>query len=175
MKFNRNYNNQIQSSLLRKRIYHIVILLITILLIFIINISTHNNKNSSIIISDKAKQLIKYDTIDIKTKESLITTKLPPLVLWSSDFHIATIADIKHFFSNKNVKIIDKSLSYHCHLTDSCEKDLRVINRYNGIKLEPCPNKLREEFFLSYRCDSTFASVDAFITTHANRYIYIIH
>jgi hypothetical protein len=130
---------------------------------------THN-KNSSIIIPDNAKQLIKYDTIDKKIKESL--EPVPPLVLWSSDFHVATIADIKHFLSNKNVKIIDKSLSYHCHLTDTCEKDLRIINRYNGIKLEPCPNKLREEFFLSYRCDSTFASVDAFITTHANRYIY---
>lgn len=54
------------------------------------------------------------------------------LVGWSSDFHISTVKDIKDILSKFKVKIIDKSLSGHCHLTNTCENDLRVINRQNG-------------------------------------------
>jgi hypothetical protein len=32
-------------------------------------------------------------------------------------------------------KVIDKSLSGHCHLSNTCERDLRVMNKQNGINL----------------------------------------
>lgn len=70
------------------------------------------------------------------------TTRLSwePLTLWSSDFHISPIADIKHLLqpmfevevdSSKRdvvkvqVSIIDKSLSGHCHLTNTCQRYLQ--------------------------------------------------
>jgi len=55
------------------------------------------------------------------------------LRLWSSDFHISPIADIKDLLRDSAL-VIDKSLSGHCHLTDTCERDLRVITKMNGRK-----------------------------------------
>eukprot|EP01038_Epipyxis_sp_PR26KG_P011928 gene11928-15963_t len=101
------------------------------------------------------------------------------LVLWSSDFHISPIADIKHLLQSSsnnnnnnnskynNLEIIDKSLSGHCHLTNTCATDLRIINQKNGIRLSPCANKIRESFFNSYYDDEELQNVDAFLCTHA--------
>ena len=89
------------------------------------------------------------------------------LNLWSSDFHISPIADIKHLLADYEVKIIDKSLSGHCHLTNTCERDLRIITKLNGIHLRPCANTLRRNFYDSYKNDPVMLSVDAFICTHA--------
>ena len=48
------------------------------------------------------------------------------LLLWSSDFHISPIADIKDLLQNE-VHIIDKSLSGHCHCKKaSCFVYLRI-------------------------------------------------
>jgi hypothetical protein len=65
------------------------------------------------------------------------------LVLWSSDFHISPIEDVKTLLKPYGVQIIDKSLSGHCHLMKTCQHDLRVINQQNGIDLGSCPNELR--------------------------------
>ena len=89
------------------------------------------------------------------------------ITLWSSDFHISPIADAKNILKDFHVNVIDKSLSGHCHLTNTCERDLRVITKLNGIHLTPCPNKIRREFYDSYRLDPVMQSVDAFICTHA--------
>ena len=60
------------------------------------------------------------------------------ITMWSTDFHISPIADIKAVTAkiSKNVKIIDQSLSGHCHLTDTCATDhLHILNKENGINL----------------------------------------
>eukprot|EP01040_Poterioochromonas_malhamensis_P023883 gene23883-29408_t len=72
-----------------------------------------------------------------------------PITLWSSDFHISPIADIKSIVSKWGVTVIDKSLSGHCHLTSTCARDLKVINQQNGISL-PCANSLRRSFYAAY-------------------------
>ena len=89
------------------------------------------------------------------------------LTLWSSDFHISPIADVKHNLKELGVSVIDKSLSGHCHLTNTCERDLRVIDKNNGINLSPCANALRNKFYNSYRTDPVMKTVDAFLCTHA--------
>lgn len=89
------------------------------------------------------------------------------LVLWSSDFHISPIADIKHIVATYGVKVIDKSLSGHCQLTGTCERDLKVVNVQNGISLRPCPNRLRTAFYDAYRNDPEMLTVDAFLCLHA--------
>lgn len=89
------------------------------------------------------------------------------LTIWSSDFHISPIADIKQIVKSWGVKVIDKSLSGHCHLTRTCARDLKVINAQNGITL-PCPNQLRRAFYDAYRNDPEFLSADAYLCTHAD-------
>ena len=76
------------------------------------------------------------------------------LVLWASDFHISPVADIKQVVGSYGVHVVDKSLSGHCHLTNTCERDLKVINTQNGISLGPCPNRLRTAFHEAYRLDA---------------------
>jgi hypothetical protein len=91
------------------------------------------------------------------------------LVMWSSDFHISPVWDTKWIISKfEAVKMIDKSLSGHCHLTNTCEKNLKVINKQNGIKLNPCPNTIRRQFYDFYQNDPEMKSVDAFLCTHAS-------
>jgi hypothetical protein len=89
------------------------------------------------------------------------------LKLWSSDFHISPIADIKYLLKDYHVDIIDKSLSGHCHLSNSCQTDLKVINKQNGINLSPCANRVRTDFYRAYRNDAEFQSVDAVLCNHA--------
>ena len=89
------------------------------------------------------------------------------LVLWSSDFHISPIADIKNVVEHYGVRVIDKSLSDHCHLSSTCQTDLRVINKQNGINLGSCPNSLKSSFYESYINDHEMKTVSAFLCTHA--------
>jgi len=68
---------------------------------------------------------------DHRTTFNASSNGAPLLRLWSSDFHISPIADIKDLLKG-SVLVVDKSLSGHCHLTDTCERDLRVITKMNG-------------------------------------------
>ncbi|CAM9426529.1 unnamed protein product, partial [Ectocarpus fasciculatus] len=87
--------------------------------------------------------------------------------IWSSDFHISPVADIKDVLAPLGASLLDKSLSGHCHLTQTCQTDLRVINQENGIELSPCPNELHRQFYDTYVDDKEFRSTDAILCTHA--------
>jgi hypothetical protein len=97
-------------------------------------------------------------------------------IIWTSDFHISTVYDIKHvlqvqfpqLLKETHIKVIDKSLSGHCHLTNTCQTDLHILTKDNGIELSPCPNRLRARFYQHYKHDPEFQSVDAFLCTHAS-------
>lgn len=95
----------------------------------------------------------------------------PSFTFWSSDFHIAPIADVKDFFQSwdraKDYHIIDESGSGHCELKDTCATNLRVMNRNNGLGLGPCPNELKREFHREYVQDERMDYVDAFFCHHA--------
>ena len=86
---------------------------------------------------------------------------------WSSDFHISPIADLKDLFAPMGMRIIDESLSGHCHLKKTCSRNLKVISKQNGITLGQCPNQLRRKFFEAYVNDARMRSVDAFLCHHA--------
>jgi hypothetical protein len=115
---------------------------------------------------------------------SLLFYNFSELTLWSSDFHISPIADIKYFLSTHfNVSIIDKSLSSHCHFTETCatssafppekgrkegKNPLDILTRQNGISLEPCPNQIKNDFYETYRKKDWFEEkVDGFLCLHA--------
>lgn len=106
---------------------------------------------------------------EIDLNQAIAHKKYANLVGWSSDFHISTVKDIKDILRKFQVKVIDKSLSGHCHLTNTCgEGELRVINKENGITLSSCPNDLKIRFYEEYKDDEEFNSVDFFLCTHAS-------
>ena len=142
---------------------------IFILLIFVILSIIYFERNQSII---ETKTLsFRQETFNSTELDSSPFVELPSrnydLIIWSSDFHISPVADIKFLLSKYGVKFIDKSLSGHCHLSNTCERDLRVINKLNGIELGNCPNQLRREFYESYRNDKEFMSADIILCTHS--------
>ena len=101
-------------------------------------------------------------------------SRFPPAkayTFWSSDFHISPIADVKDLFQvwneTKNYRIIDESLSEHCHLMNTCTKGLMVLNKANGITLGACPNDLKRKFWEAYKHDVLMMQqVDVFFVHH---------
>ena len=99
----------------------------------------------------------------LNASEILFPTK--PLVIWSNDWHISPIHDLKHLLQPLGVRFIDKSLAYNCNVTATCQgrKSLKVINRANSLHLNP---SLIPRFYSAYKDDSELQSVDAFVCFH---------
>ena len=97
---------------------------------------------------------------------------------WSTDFHIAPIADMLDVFdslcttSGLCMKIIEHSFSGACAKTfggrrNTCAHGLRAISRENAFDLCPRPHALRRAFFQAYAGPSSpLQSVDAFVCNH---------
>ncbi|ELU12342.1 hypothetical protein CAPTEDRAFT_189487 [Capitella teleta] len=83
-------------------------------------------------------------------------------VFWSQDYHVTPIMDMKSLLTPIGVKIIDNSLSYYCSNVGTCAKDLRVIQKGNGMRLTP---ELIEQFYQAYRNDQTMKKVTTFVCT----------
>ena len=141
------------------------------MLFAIVKISTYKNPSISdnIIERETHHQDSKSQDVMInKAKTNLkIFERFDDVVLWSSDFHISPVADIKNIVQEYGVKVIDKSLSDHCQLTNTCQTDLKVITKENGISLGVFPQILIQRFYDFYRNDMQMASVSAFLCLHA--------
>ena len=89
-----------------------------------------------------------------------------PLVIWSSDYHISPIADLKHLLEPIGVRFIDKSFSKACAFTSTCagRGTLHVINRATAMDL--ADRTLIERFYAAYRDDAEMKTVDAFVCFH---------
>lgn len=88
------------------------------------------------------------------------------ITLWSTDYHITPIADVKELMKNFNVTVIDKSLSGHCGLTQTCAKDLKVLSRDNAYNTGLRPGLLARRVFDAYKGDAEFGRVHAVICSH---------
>ena len=86
-----------------------------------------------------------------------------PLVIWTNDYHIATIQDIRHLLEPIGVKFFDKSLTPRCKLFNSCADNLTVITFKNGIHLN---HSLIPQFYEAYKDDWQMKQVDAFVCYH---------
>lgn len=84
-------------------------------------------------------------------------------VVWSNDFHISTIGNVKELLQPFGVRFIDKSLSGHCRQTKSCAKDLKVLTTENGISPDAAT---RAKFAASYADDAEMATVDVVMCFH---------
>ena len=83
-------------------------------------------------------------------------------VIWSQDYHIGPIMDIKSLLAPIGVKVVDKSLSFYCAHVGTCAKDLRIITQNNGMRLTP---ELIKQFYDAYRNDATMKRVSVFVCT----------
>lgn len=98
--------------------------------------------------------------------EDMVIFKSKPLVIWSSDFHIGPVHDLKTYLAPMGVRFIDKSLDHvRCHRTNTCEgmKTLKVITPSNGMDLN---HSLIPQFYDAYRNDTEIQTVDAFACFH---------
>lgn len=89
-----------------------------------------------------------------------------PFTIWSNDFHISPIQNVKMIvgrLTDLRVHFIDKSLSGHCHLTQTCATNLRVLNHANGINPS---TEIRHQFITSYTADTELVGVDAMACFH---------
>lgn len=104
-----------------------------------------------------------FTELKLNASDILFPTK--PLVIWSNDYHISPINDLKYLLKPLGVSFIDKSLSGHCHITNTCQgkNSLKVINRDNAMNLNP---SLIPQFYSAYKNDVELQSVDAFVCFH---------
>jgi adenosine 3'-phospho 5'-phosphosulfate transporter B3 len=92
--------------------------------------------------------------------------------IWSSDFHISPLSDIKGLFKTwnqtKNISVIDQIISGSCAQTHTCAVDLQVLNHTSGYTLGDCPNEMKRLFWKTYNvAPYDFANVDAFLFTYS--------
>jgi len=85
----------------------------------------------------------------------------PTPIIWSNDFHISPIANMKRLLPE--AQFIDKSLSGACSQTKTCATDLKVLNRNNGISPSPAT---RRAFVDAYKDNPEFAKVDIVMCFH---------
>ena len=88
------------------------------------------------------------------------------ITLWSTDYHITPIADLKYLLSQFGIKIIDKSLSGACGSMKTCAQDLKVLTTGNGYHVGTNPERLSRQLFEAYKDDEEFRSVDAIVCFH---------
>ncbi|CAF1495999.1 unnamed protein product [Rotaria sordida] len=85
------------------------------------------------------------------------------ITVWTNDYHIGPIHDIKHQLASLSVRFIDKSLSSHCYLTKTCATNLKILNSENGMSTD---SKLHKQFYEAYKNDFEMNQVNVFICFH---------
>ena len=93
------------------------------------------------------------------------TADFSHLTLWSTDFHITPIADLKYLLSQFGIRIIDKSLSGSCNSMKTCATDLKVVGG-NAYHVGSNPERLSRQVFDAYKDDEEFRKVDAIVCFH---------
>ena len=91
---------------------------------------------------------------------------------WSSDLHVAPPQDIANQFKHlatlpgfPMLSLVDKSLSGHCHIVNTCATDLRALTADSMVRGMTCVEK--EAFWRAYAGDAEMATVDAFLVSYA--------
>lgn len=116
---------------------------------------------------------VMYFTLQLLSSptEPVIFSQLPPvlfppnnpLIIWSNEWHIAPIYDLKTVLKPFGVNVLDKNLAFNCYVTKSCAK-LKVINFENVMNLTEM--NMVEKFYDAYKEDDEMRSVDAFVCMH---------
>ena len=100
------------------------------------------------------------------------------MYLWTTDFHAAPIGCNMKLLRSVGIETHPEIDYGNCvHFPGTCKERLKVleIDRWRGMSLDPCPNKIRKDFFNAYRNDPEMQRVDAIICSHpvANCELYM--
>jgi hypothetical protein len=97
------------------------------------------------------------------------------LTFWSSDVHITPPVDLANVFDRLSgavppgdtpaLTLVDRSLSGHCKISNTCAKDLRVLTNAMLVAGMSCKDK--EQFWREYASDPSMAGIDAFFVSYA--------
>lgn len=80
-----------------------------------------------------------------------------------NSFLFSPIQDLKSILEPMGVKFFDKTLSYSCGLTKTCNTHLRVLKRKHGMKF---PEAIASQFYDFYKDQIEMNLVDAFVCFH---------
>ncbi|KAG2388533.1 hypothetical protein C9374_000697 [Naegleria lovaniensis] len=137
----------------------------------------YKNQNLAKLLNEKAPGFCEpySDVADEKWKKSSLNNKL---YLWTSDFHAAPIGCNMNILSEVGIETHAEIDYENCrHFPGTCKTRLKVlsIDGWKGVSLDPCPNKIRRDFFHAYRNDPEMQRVDAVICSHpvANCELYL--
>ncbi|KAK2143269.1 hypothetical protein LSH36_858g00022 [Paralvinella palmiformis] len=86
----------------------------------------------------------------------------PDLTFISIDLKLGPTYAIKHTLQELGVRIIEKSLSPYCHITDTCS-GLAIINQTSALRVTQTDGVA---FWKRYRDDAEFQDADGFICIH---------
>lgn len=86
------------------------------------------------------------------------------MVIWSNEWHIAPIHDIKTFLEPFGVNVIDNNLGYNCERYSGKCAQLKHINFNNVVDLHD--RSLLTKFYNAYKDDPVMKSADAFVCMH---------
>jgi len=97
--------------------------------------------------------------------------------LWNTDLHPTPMVCNGKLFAELGVVTHTEVDFFHCSWFGVCRERLKVLrfDDWRGFSLDPCPNKLRRDFFEAYKADPEMARVDLFICSHpvANCELYM--
>lgn len=105
------------------------------------------------------------------SQRAIWATRVPagtPYV-WVNDFHVSPVACYHPLLAELGVELHAEIDFNNCiHHPQFCKSRLKVLSYddWRGFSLDPCPSKLRHEFFEAYRNDEEFRRVDLFICSH---------
>eukprot|EP00741_Cyanophora_paradoxa_P002856 tig00000640_g2772.t1 len=92
----------------------------------------------------------------------------PGYTAWNNDLHAAPIMCNMDALRYLGVNVAARVDFPNCKYWDVCAADLKVFSfdNWRGFSLDPCPNRMRREFFDAYKGDADMAKVDVFICSH---------
>ena len=98
--------------------------------------------------------------------------------LWTADFHASPIGCNMPLLKESGFEVHAEVDYVNCvHFEGTCKNRLKVLkwDLWNGVSLDPCPNKIRRDFYYSYWNDLEMQRVDAVICSHpvANCELYM--
>ena len=93
---------------------------------------------------------------NVMAKPLEIPAGLDKVVIWTMDYDVQSVYDLKQVLIPLGVKFIDKSLSPDCAKMGTCAQDLSVINPSNGMRPS---DKIKSAFHKTYKDDAEMGKV----------------
>ncbi|KAI8114405.1 hypothetical protein M9434_002530 [Picochlorum sp. BPE23] len=88
--------------------------------------------------------------------------------VWSVDFHGAPASCNSEIYEEAGAEFHAEIDFSNCEFHKNCKDRLKILSfdSWRGFGLDPCPNRLRHDFYQHYKDDPEMARVDAIVCSH---------